>query len=203
MKKLSLVMAAAMCMTVGGVYATWSYATGAITDTATGSRFANLAGLGTASAKGDIVVKVNETTLSIDQDTTAVVSHTAKLVYNDVDPVVTFTPAVGASVSGIAMTITISESYGTYTMRDGTEVDLFTILDAEGNASGNSFTFNVEATRDDKAETAGQQIVIELDKYLQLNTLVLPTLEDYNHFKTWVSGEGKEIVITVTETAAP
>ena len=94
MKKLSLVMAAAMCLTVGGVYATWSYATGNITDVAEGARFANLAGLGTASEKGEITVKVSGTTISIDQDTTSSVSHKAKLVYHGTNPVVTFTPSL-------------------------------------------------------------------------------------------------------------
>lgn len=102
MKKLSLVMAAAMCLTVGGVYATWNYASSneALTSELTGGL--RLEGYTTLTDSGTITVKpaggLSSLVLLIDQngvvnpDTYNEGEYYKAVLTMNTDVVITYTP---------------------------------------------------------------------------------------------------------------
>ena len=65
-KKMSLLMAAALCVTIGGVYATWSYAQNEITTPASGNMALTLTGVDSSTAKGTISVVGTNVGLKVD-----------------------------------------------------------------------------------------------------------------------------------------
>lgn len=126
MKKFTALMLVAVCLIVGGVYATWSYATGDITTYFTEWIHPNLVDVaGTPSLKGEIKVASNNLAISVDDrikngqpvaegvagDYVAEVYYTGSLV-------VTFTPAVGSDTTiidnGLPMELVVVLVPGTY-----------------------------------------------------------------------------------------
>ena len=130
MKKFTALMLVAICLIVGGVYATWSYATGDITTYFTEWIHPNLVDVaGTPSLKGEIKVASNNLAVSVDDrfkgdqqvaegtagDYIAEVYYTGSLV-------ITFTPAVGSDTTiidnGLPMEIVVVIVPGTYDGHD-------------------------------------------------------------------------------------
>ena len=66
MKKLASLMTAAMVMTVGGVYATWSYAQGNATQTEK-TIYTSLTDVASTTSKGTIHIDATGVTVAIDQ----------------------------------------------------------------------------------------------------------------------------------------
>ncbi len=97
MKKLSLLVALFMCLTIGGVYATWTYSgTNDITDALTEVK-ATIANASQEGSNGVYEIKSN-LALVVDQKNTA---HEAELKFesNDTNPIyltITFTPSAVA-----------------------------------------------------------------------------------------------------------
>jgi hypothetical protein len=200
MKKLAALMTAAMCMTVGGVYAAWSYATNDIIGTAVGSTAIGLTSIENPTQKGAIkVVIANGVTIAVDQDTTNETDiHTAKLIFSG-NPVATFTPAKGASVSSIDMKIQISIQSKTndYKKLNGTLVeDVFYLEGANGDGV---VEYVVGSEVDNDGALAGQQVNIDLSQYLKIKPLVLGTAEEHGNFNTWLDQEAIKVVITLSE----
>ena len=95
MKKLSLLVAFALIITIGGVYAAWSYAQGDV-ETAQGFVLPSMEAVTTTGSKGQISVNTSGLTMKVD-DTDDGDAHNTKLVMNDGGKIViTFTPAEGA-----------------------------------------------------------------------------------------------------------
>ncbi len=202
MKKLSMVMAAAMCLTVGGVYASWSYATNDINGTATGSTGIELASIENTTQKGSIkVVIASGVTIVVDQDQdNATDIHTAELVFSGT-PVAMFTPAKGASVSGINMKIEISLQTKTnkYTKLDETTVVDKVFYLVQNGQSVDKVEYTVGSDVDNDDSLAGQQVNIDLSQYLKINDLVLGTKEEHANFYDWLNDESVKVVITISE----
>ena len=204
MKKLAALMTAAMVMTVGGVYATWSYATQDITSEATSSTLVGLTGVGTTTQKGTLAVLIaKDTTITVDQDADNESDiHTAQLVFTG-NPVASFTPAKGASVSGGKMLIKISLdcARSSYTKYDQVTTinDLFYL---EGANDEGIVEYTVNSDVDNDSALAGQQVTIDLSQYLKMKSLVLGTIEDHTHFGNWLKTNPVEVIITVSEQTA-
>lgn len=101
MKKLSLLVALALIVTVGGVYATWNYAQGAA-----GQGKANLVPKLAASAQTNSkgAIQIDTTGLSILIDDIGAQDHVAELVMTG-SVKVTFAPASGADSDVVAQGI--------------------------------------------------------------------------------------------------
>lgn len=129
MKKLSVLVALLLCVTIGGVYATWSYAgTNDIADAFAEAKV-TITDAELVGANGVYVVDSN-LVLTVDQ---ANEDHEAKLVFasNNGDPIflkVTFTPSANAP-QDVKDNGVLSELYF------GTTVPMQYRMDAEGNFS--------------------------------------------------------------------
>ena len=183
MKKLSLLLALAMLVTIGGVYATWNYAQGTAVYR---DKFltAHLTDKVTDTAKGNIEVNIDGLTLTIDD---ADNNHRGELILAG-EIVINFTPNEGCDAdvenNGIALQYQL-----------GTTPDY--------NYLGNPiFTVNTEV----QALNGGnptKSITIpasELQDLITLNDMELPTVDAYTAFKAAL--HSGSIQITVSEVPA-
>ena len=197
MKKLSVLLALLLCITIGGVYATWSYAgTDDIADAFAEAKV-TITDAELTGANGTYKIESN-LTLSVDQ---ANDEHEAELVFaaNNDDAIylkVTFTPATNAPQT-IKDNAVPSEFYFT------TTTDMKYTMDAEGNYSATGtatpiFTFtnpsdtvfspNVTWTKN------GNVFTYELDEadlrsMISLSqTFVLDTKAEHDAFREALNG---------------
>ena len=208
MKKLSVLIALALCLTIGGAYAGWTYVTGLATPAA-GTPFGitmgdvtldNSGSVGQLSASFTSAITVEpddgETTVTPEIDYTPVLAANGSS-----DLVVKFVPAETASktvkTNGVAVTVTleITTAYGSF---NGSDVLTLAanpkfVVEA-GTGAGN--------TTDGKwkAETDGSFTYTitanEIISKIVLNTSKdLLTIEDYNAYKTAI--EAGQITINV------
>ena len=135
MKKLSVLLALLLCITIGGVYATWSYAgTDDIADAFAEAKV-TITDAELTGANGTYKIESN-LTLSVDQ---ANDEHEAKLVYgsnNSDEPYIkiTFTAADYASPEIKANGVRSELYFGTtttmqYPNKDGDTVDIFPAIE--------------------------------------------------------------------------
>ena len=205
MKKLSILMVLLLCLTVGGVYATWSYAgTNDIADAYAEAK-ATIADAELTGANGTYKVESN-LILTVDQKND---EHEAELVFssNDGKPIhltVTFTPASNApqaikdnAVSSelyfgtsTEMTYPMDE-YGNYSA-DGTATDIFKFGDNNKYASNGEFEANITWTKVKvENETFFTYTLDEddLKAMIQLNkNFVLDTKAEHDAFHSCISG---------------
>ena len=206
MKKLSLLIALMLLVTVGGVYATWSYAgTNDIAD-AYAEAEVTIKNVELTEANGTYKIESN-LVLTVDQ---ANEDHEAKLVFgsNDGQAVylkVTFTPSTNAPKaikdnavpSELYFGVTTPMQYkvdadGNYA-DDGTAVDIFTFENPGDGYLNNTFTWS---------KNADGTFVYELDEtalkeQIQLSqTFVLDIKTEHDAFRTALAGN---IVASVTD----
>lgn len=154
MRKLSAIIALALVVTIGGVFAAWHYNRGEVSLEI--SRSATMASIQSDTSKG---------TISIDQTANSGNGNTLKFLVDDVDTIdwkaalvpsgsvwVKFTPAANADTTvrenGIKMkaTVTISGDQTKYN-----EKSIFAVKEGQ-----NTFTLNSTATKDSVEITAAQ-----------------------------------------------
>lgn len=201
MKKFSLLVAIALLITVGGVYAQWTYAQGNIQAASVANLAPKLSGYASTTEKGTIKV-----------DTTGI----TKLMVDDLPPyggdkqdhiadfvvegkvVVTFTPSAGADehvkTNGIKMQYTLSIIYNTganaenwvYPDINSTDQAIFTVDTQTVTVNNGNPTLEFEIDAD------------QLMEMIQLGgTFKLDTVEDYENFNAII---GKaQIQISVSE----
>ena len=193
--KISLLIALALIISVSGVYATWAYANfkfdqaAQVSNSATGTSIGITAVVDSESvSRGTITVTDGYTNVSFDQlDDT----YAAKLVWTpDTDTpysvlykknttnVSSNGGAVAPESITVSYTVTIKygdEVYGnSFTLADGvTKVSVFTAATYTGTITANHNEANTEIDLAD---------IIELS-----DNFKLPTLTDYNNFKTVLS----------------
>lgn len=193
MKRLGLIIAMALVLTVGGVYANFNYAQGDV-DTVNAYPDKTIAGTSVDTAKGTIGIDVSGFTIRVDDK--GVLEHgegngTLVTGYKNQGTVqVTFTPAKGADATvtdeGVTLKLTISFSNNKY---NGTEIfktiggyEETGILLGKGNKNVDTGVFEYD---------------VKLGKYLAVNEISLPTKSDYDNFLT-AYGNAK-ITVTVSE----
>ena len=180
MKRLSLLLALALLVTVGGVYATWNYAQGTA---AFRDKYltAHLTDKVTDTAKGTIDVNIDGLTLTIDDANN---DHRGELIMAG-EIVITFTPAEGADTNVDTDGIALQYQLGTT---------------ADYNYQGNPiFTVNttVQALNDGNPTKSITIPASELSSLITLNDMELPTVDAYTAFKTAL--HSGSIQITVSE----
>ena len=180
MKKLSLLVALIVCVTVGGVYATWNYAQGAVTSQ---TKYFDAATVITnkviSTAKGTISIDTSALSVVIDDtnnDYEGELAITGKVT-------VTFAPNQGAddeiAQNGIKMKYFLSQT-------DNYKYDgnaIFTVDSTEQKIGSEKLTFDIDAAT--------------LTSLISLNQLSLPTADEYDAFKTAL--HSGSISITVSE----
>lgn len=170
MKKLSLLIALCMLVTVGGVYATWNYSQGSV-DGQHEHFTDKLAIINTTTTKGTILVDTSGLSITIDQ---ADLDYNARLDITG-EVVITFTPSPGVDTdvkAGIPLEfyLSVTDNYSykgseIYTIDTTTKVAL---TDVTTGSSDRVLKAVIPAST--------------LAGMITLNPLVLPTVEDYTSF---------------------
>jgi hypothetical protein len=208
MKKLSVLIALMLVLTVGGVYATWSYAgTDDIADARAEAKV-TIADVELKGANGTYAVTSN-LVLSVDQ---ANEDHEAELVFDSnngqaIYLKVTFTPSANAPQdikdngidSALHFGVTTPMQYkmdaeGNYS-ETGTAKDIFTLSPAENH--GGAFTKNINWTAEDDGTFTYTMNEAALRDAIKLSqTFVLDTKTEYDKFAAAMAGN---IVAHVTD----
>lgn len=200
-RKISLLMALAIVVTIGGVFAAWHYNRGAVSLEL--SRSATMASIQSDTSKGSI---------SVDQTANSGNGNTLKFLVDDVAPTdwvaalvpsgsvwVKFAAAENADAAvkanGIKMqaTITLQGAQTKYTDDEAGEVSIFSVKEGQ-----NSFVIN------ETASLASQQITAEqIAACLTFNdgkTVKLTTYDENVAYEAAM--KSYIIVVTITEVAA-
>lgn len=206
MKKLSLLISLLMCVTIGGVYAVWSYA--GTNDIADGFAEAKvtIADAELTGANGTYAITSN-LVLTVDQ---ANEKHEAKLVFasndgNDIHLTVTFTPSAqapqtikeNAVPSELYFTTSTEMKYkmdaqGNYSA-EGTAKEIFTF----SNPSDDNFSENVDWTKQTDGTFTYTLNQTQLESMITLSqTFVLDIKAEHDAFRAALSGN---IVARVTD----
>lgn len=193
MKRLGLIIAMALVLTVGGVYATFNYAQDNV-DPVNATLTKAIAGTNTETAKGTIAIDASGFTIRVDDK--GVLENgegngTLVTGYRNQGTVkVTFTPAKGADETvtneGVTLKLTISFSNNRYNGKD--------IFQTTGEYPATGVPLG-KGTKNDV--TGVFEYDVELGKYLAVNEISLPTMSDYESFS--IAYGNAQITITVSE----
>lgn len=189
MKRLSILILAAMLLTVGGVYATWNYAQGNAA-LVTSYQQPMMTDKVVDTAKGTISVNKDAVKIYIDD---ADNNHVAEATFEG-ELVVTFTPAKGADETVIQSGIEIQYSVTTTPdwAYEGTQIFTATNTDPVKITEMQRYV-----AEDGTVTFVGTIPVSEIQSRVQLGSISLPTAEDYEAFKQ-VLNRGN-ICVTVEE----
>ena len=202
-KKLGIIAALAMCVTVGGVYAQWSYSQ-APAEGMHGTKAVEIAGVSTSTKTG--IITVDTTGFSIEIDDTDKDYYGELMLTGTIT--VTFTPNPGVDTtvtnSGIPMQVVFSSptlaalQYDFSTMTAGSGTQVFSIDETPLILNGGARTKEWTITAADVAQR------FKLNGYVDGGAdscVHLPTYEAYTKFKTALGQN--DLTITVSEYVAP
>ncbi len=195
MKKLGLIILMALVLTVGGVYATFDYARKEVDSVTTKALGKSIARATENTPKGTIALGgIDDVLLRID-DTG---SHKTGLEIGNSVITVTFTPSEKAEplvvTDGVNLKLEISFANNTLKLNG---VDQ-TVFKTKGDY--NETTGVVLGTGTKNVVSGKFEYTVDLKQYLTVNEIPLPTLTDYNTFKTFFENpENAKVTITVSE----
>ena len=196
MKKFGLFAALATLVTVGGVYATWSYANGAVTASDPVSTGVTITGSDTTTTpNGHVEMTVNNFELKVENDGNyntalywetsgdkAVSSAKIDLLYNLND---------NTSLSTDKITVTLTLDFG-----DAGDDDSVT-----GN-SYKSTTIFTGGTTSAIELTDGVKQTVDLKTYISCAKINLPTKTDYDNFAAVLNDTELTITVNVNQPIA-
>lgn len=202
-KKLSALIAAALCVTVGGVYATWQYAE-KNASTAEAELLLGITSIESVTEKGSIAISKDSVTASIDHDKGSdseyAAEYHAKLHWGETQVKVVFTPNINFQGDSIVLSCTLSETYGTYdhdNNAETAEIDLFRV-GADWDTGAASYTF----TLNNGTAVGAAGCTFDLSQYLHLNPdLTVPTSTLHTKLTNFLKESGKSLDIQVSEKA--
>lgn len=189
MKKLSLLIALALIVTIGGVYAAWNYAQGA-TASVEITREINMAQVNTDSNKGSISATPSNVSFIVDDGGSynTVLKGTGKFD-------ITFTPSTGADATtisnGIKMIATVTVKSTNNLKYEGTTVPIIARTDGGANV--------IDITPSGASKTA-ELTVDQILGAVQLCDVVLDTKAKNDAFHSVLNDY--TIVITISEVVA-
>lgn len=187
MKRLGAIIAIALVLTIGGVYATFEYAQGGVVSLENETISKELAGMTDTTAKGTISIKSNNFKITVDDFNHNL--HTAGRFENKTT--INFTPAPLADAdvraNGIKLKLTINVTGNEY-VDGGTTYKLFNIS-ADALAG---VTLNNDAAINGDFE-------IDFAKYITVTEIYLSTPEKYTEYSN--AFNGTTITFTISETA--
>ena len=180
-KKLGLLAGLALCVTVGGVYATWTYAEGGATNSELKTVDISITAATNTNSKGTIDIVSSNLTLVIENDGNynAVLKPQGEIE-------VKFTPAVGASVTDINVTyaLAITSNWFYDLDQDGVKDDDETLVFTLPTAAAPTQTISSTVTWKIEAADLGISLA-EAGKNISL-----PTYADYMYFKNTTLSQG-------------
>ena len=164
MKKLSILVALILCVTIGGVYAAWSYTSSSMTSV---DRTLSH-GLTAAVTDGDVgVFQITQNSVDLAIDQTAIGNYTAKLIVTG-SVTVTFTPNDGAPEDVINNAIpshaTIYTKNADTNKYEGTEIYVATGTPVDlvwNKVSDGTFTATITADNIDSMLDLGAEFVLD------------------------------------------
>ena len=193
MKKLGLLIAMILCVTIGGVYATWTYTQSTdVADEAVNMAM-NLTKVEYVGSYGTYEVDTTGVSMAIDPKPGT--THTTSLIITG-DIVITFTPNSVAPKevkdAGVESTFTLTLSNDNWVYDDGSGEKVLVVLE-HADEGAHDITWSKQAdgtfTYVISADTLAQHI--------KLNEFVLDTKAEYDAFnKVLTNGQ---IVITVSD----
>lgn len=217
MKRLSLLVALFTCLTIGGVYATWTYAgTNDIADSFAEAKV-TIADAELTGANGTYKIESN-LVLTVDQKNE---NHEAELVFgsNDANPIhltVTFTPAPNAPIDIKKEGVESELYFGTTTTMEykmdangnysetGTAKEIFWFSNEGDGTLNQIFTWTKVDENDDTLcesftytlDESALKSMIKLNDNNGTNPFVLDTKAEHDAFRTALNGN---IVARVTD----
>lgn len=206
-KKLGIIAALAMCVTVGGVYAQWSYSEG-IASGMNGSKTVELAGVSTNTKKGVITVDTNGFSIEIDDTNN---DKYGELVLTG-NITVTFSPNSDASddvqTNGIPMkaTLSMSEDFAnfTYDFDSNSETAEETVFNLSTNSlikDTASKSWTITSTQIAELFKLTTKTVTINEQQQTVSVVYLPTYQDYIDFQNALAR--CNLIISVSEYVAP
>lgn len=186
MKRLGAIIAIALVLTIGGVYATFEYAQGGVVSLENETISKELIGMTDTTAKGTITIKSNDFKITVDDLTGNL--HTGGRFEGKTT--INFTPAPLAAADvrtkGIKLKLTINVTGNEY-VDGGTTYKLFNIS-ADALAG---VTLNNDAAINGDFE-------IDFAKYITVTEIYLSTPEKYTEYSN--AFNGTTITFTISET---
>ena len=184
MRKLSLIIALALIVSIGGVYATWNYAQGEVGNQSAYITETHLTDKVVSTAKGNLAIDVSAVRISIDDANN---DHTGELGITG-DITVTFTPSAGADADVITNGIPVKFQLSKTANWTHAEQEIFDVNNdwhqLTMTKQGDIFVGTIEASA--------------LEGYIDLHApVVLPTSDSYDLFKTSI--HGGSLGVTVAE----
>ena len=202
MKKLSLLVALALVISVGGVYATWFYAETTMQTSEHEFKNLGITDVNTLAQTGSIAV-TDTLILKIDDNAG---DHTpgwdADVAGAEAGKIsIVFTPNSGANDTTLKYTVTIANN--TYTPEGGVAQPIFTTdtitaahTDAKVVLTG-TFTYTAS-----NANATHEISLDDIKNVLSVNgTITLPTIDDYTAYSTALSNV--DLMLTVEEVTTP
>lgn len=193
MKKLSILIALMLCITIGGVYATWTYTqTTDVADESVGAAM-NLTGVAYAGSYG--TYEIDKSTLALTIDPKSGTTHTTALkVAGEI--VVTFTPSNVAPIeikeNGVPTTFSFTLSNDAWTFDDG-----------HGAGSKNVVSLNHVGSHDVVWVPSGDGTftftlsAADIAEHLKLTEFVLDTKSLYDEYT--IALRGGQVIFSVTD----
>ncbi|MBR6681802.1 MAG: hypothetical protein IKL40_02325 [Clostridia bacterium] len=203
MKKLSILVALILCVTIGGVYATWSYSGGTANESQRTFEI-GLTAYTNTGAKGTIYSIDNSLVVKLDDSNADFIAEVLVDGFSEF----VFTPNVGATPDVVANGIPLKATLGQVGVSPATTVqykgaDLFTIDTSAVELTITKITDANKATLGSKDLSAyvgsfyAKVSASDIEGKITLaQTVSLPTLVDYNAFLGNVTGK---LSITVSE----
>ncbi len=196
MKKLSALIALALCITIGGVYATWNYAQG---DVSSLSKAFNesMAGTSENTAAGQIAINTDTLSITIDdlvinETGVAGTDHKAE-AYFDGYVTVTFTPTVGADDDVVNFGIDTKYNFSILTTLDSWSYEgtvLFDVDETPVSVAKESLTKNADGSFSYKIDAK------DISDKITINEFHLPTAEDYNNFRAVLNSGSLQVTVS-------
>lgn len=201
MKKLSMLIAMILCVTIGGVYASWTYADANTEIKGSGSVGLSLSAATQAGAAGSFALTENITSLEISETSTD--NKTAKMVAtyengaNQVKIALTFTPAATANDTIKEKGVHTYMYFGTndninWDMEEGEDKALFVFAHDKTNAieigtigSGETYVWDLN----EETGIFTCEVVLDLADFVALGgTFQLNNINDYTEFEQALKG---------------
>lgn len=195
MKKLSLLIALCMLISIGGVYATWTYVRNSDVADESVNMAMNLTEVAYSGSNG--AFKVDTSTLKLSIDPKSGTTHTTSLVIEGEVKIV-FTPATFAPAevkeNAVDSTFEFKLSNNSWTFDDGHGAKEIVTLAHQG-------THEIEWTKQSDGTFVYVLDATTLAKHITLNEFVLDTKTRYDSFNAQLANG--QIIITVSDGILP
>lgn len=211
MKKLSALLALILCVTIGGVYATWQYAN---TDAKIEHDVMLAVGMDyeTTGSAGEFKIEVADSLTPLKVEPATDGSYTATLVA-PAKIYLTFTPSANSTdeiiANGIDAYMYFTDAAGIADYKyDGTQIFTY----EKGNGATNAVKIGKIGTDESDTTVEGvfskmtvggvEKIACDItsllvDEMIKIGTFTLPTFDDYTAFKNSLTYNGKALTFSL------